>query len=144
MNSFSAHIIIATSLLLIYGCSSTKVYYEADKKYKPTRSVEILDSKPRKPYIVIATLEASAPKYDNGQFVFEKMRQKAQKIGAHAIVPIEFREIPEHTSVTVEPDYRPPEKPGRIDISKGVYLKQPKIWGKALAIRFPKPDKESD
>lgn len=144
MNSFKKHILTATVLLLIYGCSSTKVHYEADIKYKPTRSVDILDRKPRKPYIVIATLEASAPRYDNGQFVFEKMRQKAQKIGAHAIVPIEFHEIPENTSVSVEPDYRPPDKPGRINIPTGAYLKQPKVWGKAIAIRFLGPDKNTE
>lgn len=144
MKIFYKYILIATTLLLIYGCSSTKVHYVADKKYKPTRSVDILDQEPREPYIVIATLEASAPRYDNGQFVFEKMRQKAQKIGAHAIVPIEFHEIPENTSVSVEPDYRPPEEPGRINISSGSYLKQPKVWGKAIAIRFLESEKESD
>lgn len=142
MNSLNKYILITPSLLLISRCSSTKVHYETDKKYKPNRSFDIPDRKPRKPYIVIATLEVGAPRYNDGQFVFEKIRQKAQKIGEHAMAPIEHREIPEHTPVTDEPDYRLPGKPESINNSTEAYLKQPKVWGKANALRFTLPDKK--
>lgn len=136
MHGTNNHILFLLAFFLSYACASTKVYYESDERYKPTRSVEILQYTPKQAYIVIATLEASSPTYENGNFVFEKMRNKAQRIGAHAIIPVEFYSIPDYSSAPFKPAYIPPRKPGKVNIPIGIIRKQPKSWGKALAIRY--------
>ncbi|MDX1586299.1 MAG: hypothetical protein R3222_06125 [Balneolaceae bacterium] len=137
---------IITYLLVLFlaqACSSTKVYYASEDRYKPTRSVEILSQAPKQPYVVIATLEARAPAYENGEFVFEKMRSKARKIGAHAIIPFEYHNIPNYSSAPLKPNYTPPRKPGEVHTSR-ILQRQPKSWGKALAIRYLETDKNNE
>lgn len=131
-------------LTLLQGCASTKVYYESEERYKPTRSVEILPISPKQPYIVIATLEARSPAYENGEFVFEKMREKARRIGAHAIIPFEYHTIPVNSSAPLKPNYTPPRKPGKVHSYPGIFQRQPKSWAKALAIRYLETDKKKE
>ncbi|NGP75758.1 hypothetical protein G3570_03885 [Balneolaceae bacterium YR4-1] len=137
-------IAFAVILSLLQGCGSTKVHYTVEKRYKPTRSVEILTGTPERSHIVIATLEASSPSYDNGEFVFEKMRNKAQRIGAHAILPIEYQSIPNYSSAPLNPTYLPPPKPGKLNPSPRIFRQPPKSWGKALAIRYLDEDRKEE
>lgn len=144
MSAAKSLILMILALTLLQGCASTKVYYSSDERYKPTRSVEILSQSPKQPYVVIATLEARSPAYENGEFVFEKMRTKARKIGAHAIIPFEYHTIPNFSSAPLKPNYTPPRKPGEVDTSPRIIQRQPKSWGKALAIRYLDMDKNNE
>ncbi|HKL19603.1 MAG TPA: hypothetical protein VJ905_11565 [Halalkalibaculum sp.] len=146
MHGSSNYIILLFALFLCYGCSSTKVYHTGEERYKPTRSVEILTHTPQRAYIVIATLEATSPAYANGEFVFEKMRNRAQRIGAHAIIPMEYHTVPGHSTVPLKPSYTPPGRPGKANVPRSIIRirKQPKSWAKALAIRYTESEKENE
>lgn len=128
--------LIFAILFLFNGCASTKVHFIGEERYKPSRAVEILKSRPDRAYLEIALIEAKAPKYADGNFVFEKMRSKAQKIGANALIPFDYDEIPElipsrESRITVGT-----RKPGTVDILSQNLSRQPKVWEKALAIRY--------
>lgn len=56
-------------------------------KFPKSRFVEILDHKPDKPYIVIATLETKGGLGVSLPEILEDMRKKAKEIGADAIIP---------------------------------------------------------
>ena len=141
MNGLVSYLSLLILSLFFYSCASTKVNYTGNERYKPTRSVEILSPNPKQPYVVIATLEARSPSYENGEFVFEKMRNKAQQIGAHAIIPVEFYSIPDYSTAPVTPAYTPPRKPWKTPISNRV-IRKPRSWAKAIAIRYFESEKE--
>lgn len=123
-------------LFLLSGCASTKVHFIGEERYKPSRAVEILTSRPDRAYLEIALIEAKAPKYADGNFVFEKMRSKAQKIGADALITFDYDEIPELMPSRESPVTVGPRKPGTVDILSQQLSRQPKVWATALAIRY--------
>lgn len=133
--------LFAFSILIpILGCSTTKVYYMDENKYKPTGSVDILYKEPGRSYYVIAIMEAKAPKYDNGNFVYEKMRVKAQKIGAHAIIPISHVTLPEYTSTPIRPVLHTGRKSGESELNMKGFWRAPEVWAQAYAVRYSEPD----
>lgn len=131
---------LAVALASMIGCSSTKVYFMDEDRYRPTRSVDILYKPSGKPYFIIAILEAKAPKYDTGHFVYEKMRKKAQKIGAHAIIPISHVTIPEYTSRPIRPVLHTGRKSGKSRLNTKGFWRAPEVWASAYAVRYTEPD----
>lgn len=137
-------ILFALALLLISGCITTKVHYLGEEKYKPTRSVELLDRRPDRLYVEIAILEDKAPYYVDGQFVFDKMKNKARKIGAHAIIPIEYHSVPQVQTTRVGLTHPHPRKPGNRRVPHRVIRRVPKVWAKAIAIRYLRKEDKSE
>jgi len=123
-------------LFLFIGCASTKVHFIGEERYKPSPEVVILETRPERPYLEIAVIEAKAPKYADGNFVFEKMRSKAQKIGADALLPFDYDEAPEPLTSRESPITYGPRRPNTVDILTKHLGRQPKVWAKALAIRY--------
>lgn len=143
MDKLIKSIFFVLSLLILYGCATTKVHYFGKEKYKPTRSVELLDHRPKRLYVEIAILEDKAPHYVDGQFVFEKMKNKAQKIGAHAIIPIEYHSIPQVQTTRIGSTYPHPIRPGQRTTPRRVFRMVPKVWAKAIAIRYLTENEQS-
>ena len=75
-------------VLTVSGCVSSKAVMRDDSvKFPKSRFVEILDQKPEKPHVVIATLETKGGMGVSLPEILEDMRTKAKEIGADAIIP---------------------------------------------------------
>ena len=76
--------------ILISGCvaSTSAVMLDPSMKYLPTNNVQILSAQPERPYKTIAILETIGNQNVLIPDLLENMRQKAQEIGADAIIPI--------------------------------------------------------
>lgn len=74
--------------LLLAGCASTTsvVMLDPSRQYAPTQSVTILLKPPTRPYVEIAKLESKGQPGEPETEVLEDTRERAQKLGAHAIV----------------------------------------------------------
>jgi len=132
---------LAVMIILLSGCGSMKVHYLTENRYKATRSAEILQREPERPYIMIAILEGRSPKFRDGAFVFEKLRNKARRIGAHAIMPFEYFATPDTPVVSERPQPQGIGRNGRGSRPDLFDLpKQPREWGKAYAIRYTDTD----
>jgi hypothetical protein len=74
--------------LFVSGCVSSKAVMRDDSvKFPKSRFVEILDQKPEKPHVVIATLETKGGIGVSLPEILEDMRNRAKEIGADAIIP---------------------------------------------------------
>jgi len=87
----SYHFIFIAIILfvpLLNSCVSTKAVIRNNSiKFPKSRFVEILDQKPDKPHVVIATLETKGGLNVSLPEILENMRKKAEEIGADAIIP---------------------------------------------------------
>ena len=78
------------SIFLLTGCATTSVLIlDESKQYPPTQYVEILNSSPSEPYVVIAQLETRGAVGTSLPQILESMRDEAKSIGADAIIPTE-------------------------------------------------------
>jgi len=84
------NLVFLSYIILITGCATTNVVLlDETKKYPPTKSVQILNSIPNRPYEVIAQLETRESVGQSLPNLLESMREKAKFVGADAIIPIE-------------------------------------------------------
>ncbi|MDX1639499.1 MAG: hypothetical protein R3281_16150 [Balneolaceae bacterium] len=128
-------LLLAVAGMMLAGCSSTKVHYLSESRYRPTKSAEIVEREPDRPYQTIAIIEGKSPKFSDGKLVYERMRIKARRIGAHAILPFEYHstDLPPNVVRPAMPPH-PGQKPGA-EIVPGLH-RQPREWAKAFAIRY--------
>ena len=61
---------------------------DPSRTYEPTENVQLLLEEPSRPYEIIAIIEAEGSQYNNQSQVVRAARGKAEKIGAHAIMPV--------------------------------------------------------
>ena len=80
---------LALAVVLISGCAGADVMLvDPSQKYEPTENVQFLLEEPSRPYEMIAVIEAKGSQYNNQSQVVRAARREAEKIGAHAIMPV--------------------------------------------------------
>ena len=78
------------SIFLLTGCATTSVLIlDESKHYPPTQYVEILNSSPSEPYVVIAQLETRGAVVTSLPQILESMRDESKSIGAESIIHTE-------------------------------------------------------
>lgn len=98
---------LATTIILvatcIAGCAGADVMLlDPSKSYPPTEHVQLLFDKPKRPYDVIAVIEAKGSQYNNESQTVRAAQNRAARIGAHAIILISNES--EHVSPQVVPN----------------------------------------
>ena len=80
-------IIIVFSILI--NCSYLSFLQKESITYKfpPTENVEILLSKPSKPYITITTIESRGDLRSSLEDLFDNIKEKGKELGADAVIP---------------------------------------------------------
>lgn len=76
--------------LMVCGCvATTAVMLNSGSKFPPTDNVEILfEVPPDRDCKMIGIIEGNGTQFNNYSAVLKKVQEKAQKIGAHAVVPL--------------------------------------------------------
>lgn len=83
-------IFIVLSILFFTGCATTSsILLDDSLQYPKTKTVQIINSVPDKPYHVIAQLETRGTVGQSIPLLLESMREEAKSIGANAIIPTE-------------------------------------------------------
>lgn len=84
-------------LCIVCGCVTTKVdLTNSSASYEPTSRVEYLYKKPSRKFKVIAVIKGRGSYYRRESLVFDKIIDRAKKIGAQAIIPL-------HSSINYAP-----------------------------------------
>lgn len=74
-------------LLLFLGCAGASVnLIDPSKKYEPTKNAILLFDTPIQKHVVIGIVKGVGSQYNNESQVIESMREKAQSVGADALV----------------------------------------------------------
>ncbi len=114
------------ALILLSACVNTDaVLLDPSQTYQPTESVQILFVEPTEPYEIIAIVEGNGSIFNNQSQVLKKIRKKAQKIGAHAIILL-----------STDSEYVAPTTVTNFDGSSLTVPGGKKLTMKAVAIRF--------
>ncbi|MYC15695.1 MAG: hypothetical protein F4Y39_18375 [Gemmatimonadetes bacterium] len=113
-------------ILAASGCVGTSaVMINSSRTYPPTDNITILFKEPDRTYEIIAIIEGNGTVFNNQSQVLKEMQVKAQKIGAHAIIPL-----------TTDSQYVPDKYIQNIDGSPLLIPGGNKITMKAVAIRY--------
>ena len=110
MYRFSTVMIRALFALLVAGCAtvSTRVVpLDPALKFAPSQRVEILLEKPRRPYTRIALLESRGVAGGGEAELLEDAREKAQALGADAIIRLEVEKTIQPPITIYDPPYSP-------------------------------------
>lgn len=110
MKRYSASIAAACAALQISGCAtvSTEVVTLApDLKLAPSQNVEILLEKPERPYREIALLESRGMVGDTEAQLWQDAREKAQQLGADALIRLEVYKTLVPPMVAYDPFFSP-------------------------------------
>jgi hypothetical protein len=85
-------IVVAVLLVLLSGCHSAEVVLFDGAEYPPAESVAIFSDLTTIPwqYIEIGYVEAKGGKTVSKQTLLEDMKTSARKVGANALIKIEF------------------------------------------------------
>ena len=95
--------ILIALVIYISGCAGADVMLlDPSKSYSPTENVQLLLDKPKRPYNIIAVIEAKGSQYNNESQTVRAAQTRAAKIGAHAIFLISNQN--EHVSPQVIPN----------------------------------------
>lgn len=96
MKAFN-HFIVGCLLCFAFGCVTTKVdLANPSTSYEPTSHVEYLYKKPSRQFQIIAVIKGRGSYYRKESLVFDKIIDRAKKIGAQAIIPL-------HSSINYAP-----------------------------------------
>lgn len=110
MYRYLALIAAAAAALLMSGCTtvSTQVVpLTPGLQLAPSQSVEILLDKPQRPYREIALLESRGMVGDGEAALWLDAREKAQALGADAIVRLEVEKTVQPPVVVYDPFFSP-------------------------------------
>ena len=114
-------------LALTVSCASTSVVrINSAQTYPPTENVVILFEIPEQDHEIIAIVEGNGSIFNNYSQVLQKIQEKAQKIGAHAIIPLAPESVYVPSTNVTNFDGSPLTIPGGT-----------KMTIKAVAIRYP-------
>lgn len=97
LGTFLSFVII---ILYTAGCAGADVMLiDPSTTYAPTENVLLLFEEPESEYEIIAVIEAKASQYNTESDAVKAARKEAQKIGAHAIIPMttEKKEVQSET-----------------------------------------------
>ena len=84
-----ARSLAAALAISVLGCAASSVVMLDSRKFEPSDSVEILFEEPQdRKFEVIAIVEGNGSIYNTYPEVLKKAKEKAQQIGAHAIIPL--------------------------------------------------------
>lgn len=103
-------ILAALAALLITGCATVStqvVALDPALKLAPSQRVEILLEKPQRPYREIALLESRGMAGDGEVELLQDAREKAQALGADAIVRLEVEKTVHPPVVVYDPFFSP-------------------------------------
>ena len=117
---------ILVTMPLAVGCAATSVVMiNSAQKYPPTENVVLLFEIPERDHEIIAIVEGNGSIFNNYSQVLKKTQERAQKIGAHAIIPLR-----------PETEYVPSASVTNFDGSPLTIPGGTKITVKAVAIRY--------
>jgi hypothetical protein len=105
-----APIIATVAALLVSGCATVStqvVRFEPAVQFAPTQSVEILLEKPQRPYREIALLESRGMVGDSEIALWQDAREKAQVLGADALIRLEVDKTVQLPVVLYDPFFSP-------------------------------------
>ena len=96
---------IVVLALFLAGCVATTsiVLLDPEKRYPPSRSVQILLKPPVRPYVEIAKLESKGMIGEPEPALLEDARERAREIGAEAIIVVETASIYQPPVVIYDP-----------------------------------------
>ena len=119
-------LLVILFVLTASGCVGTSaVMINSSRTYPPTDNITILFKEPDQAYEIIAIIEGNGTVFNNQSQILKEMQVKAQKIGAHAIIPL-----------TADTQYIPDKYIQNIDGSPLLLPGGNKITMKAVAIRY--------
>ena len=78
-------LVLGLSIVSVVGCASYKVNLRDGKKYASTGSVDIVDSKPDRPFVIIANFRGSETAACQKQQPYCRLVSRAREAGAHAV-----------------------------------------------------------
>ncbi|MDJ0849702.1 MAG: hypothetical protein QNK04_15125, partial [Myxococcota bacterium] len=118
--------IVVILALLLTGCVSTSfLATDTNQRYEPTTTIEALWATPERRYVVIGKVSAKGDDVASAETVFEELKKRAMREGAHAVV---MGEVASEMTVGGVPS-----SGGTIVYSSSYEVQQ------ALAIRFTDP-----
>jgi hypothetical protein len=110
MHRAHALIFAAVTAFLVAGCATVStdvVPLGSGPPLAPSQSVEILLEKPQRPYREIALLESRGMVSDSEAALWQDAREKAQMLGADALIRLEVDKTVQPPTVIYDPFFSP-------------------------------------
>jgi hypothetical protein len=110
MQSTHAHVLAAVAAFFVAGCTTVStdvVTLGSGPSLAPSQSVEILLEKPQRPYREIALLESRGVVGDGEAALWQDAREKAQGLGADALIRLEVDKTIQPPTVVYDPFFSP-------------------------------------